>query len=549
MSGTSIRNTFADSTAWRVLERANGVISLKTILMLVVCRKPLGLTVCLLCMSFAGLSRVAVSQDVATAVDSAAVLDKCLAMPPSDDGRTQDGFIVLPIHFLFVDGQTRPVADVLCIVSASSDTQEFDWFRIDRTTHQVTKTRTSGEVDHLVPSPNGKYLAVKESPEGAQGIDIVDLPELLRHSTYKSIDGLGSFPGSVSIEQWKGKELYVKSDMLLSSGGNRPTELMSANEGVFSWNVETGVVVAESASLQNPVPYYCGKISNLEDKYREFAILALGRLKNLSAISCLESAIGKEPDESVRAAIKDALQQLTQAAALQRDCLSQVAGTPNGNGIVVEPVHTLFSTGASIPVDIVLCVANRANGDGIWFRFDRTKPDLAGELLKEDEEKVERVRASPDGKYLAVQHELVDIVDLPLLLTAGRYKSVRRMFGSFKEWNGSVLEVESDILQSHAPVDIGDASYPLPLLAKESFLWSGEADTITPAWKALEHPVRYYCEGLASAEVEKRRIAAEGLRLLKDKDSLSCIEQAFRSESDEALQRKLREALWSLTKP
>lgn len=504
-------------------------------------------------MSMAGLAGVAVSQGRSTSVDSVAALNQCLVTPPRDDGRTEDGFIVLPIHFLFVDGQTRPVSELLCIVPASPETTEFDWFRIDRKTRQATKMHTRLEASHLLRSPDGKYLAVNGSYEGIQTIEIVDLPALMRRDTYTVIDEISSFPGSVSMEEWKGRELHVTSDMLLSHEG-RNGRLFLLSDEIFAWNVETGAVVAQSASLRDPVQYFCDKVSNPQGNDRELAILALFHLKKQSAISCLESALGTESDEAKRKYMQAEFQELAKAVALQRECLSVSPGDLNANEVVVESVGALFSGGRSTPIDAIVCIANSTDGEGnihqFWFRFDRAKPDSGIDLLRDsDDHRVERMRASPDGKYLAVQSDYVDIVDLSLLLTAGRYKSATRMSGSFKEWNGAALEVTSDILLSHAPIEVGDENHFLPLLAKESFLWSGETHTITPVWNALQYPVRYYCDGLASPEAETRQIAVKGLRLLGDKDSVSCIEQTLRSEPDEALQRELREALASIAKP
>ena len=174
---------------------------------------------------------------------------------------------------------------------------------------------------------------------------------------------------------------------------------------------------------------------------------------------------------------------------------------------------------------------------------------MRAEFLAGLDGKVERMAASPDGKYLAVQYGYVDIVDLPMLLTARRYKSIRRIVGSFKEWNGAVLEVTNDTLLSHAPIEVGDESHLLPLLAKESFLWDSKTETVSPLWSALQNPVRYYCEALSSPEIESRRIAAKGLRLLREKDAVTCIEQALGQETDETLRLELRETLAATTKP
>src|SRR5262249_38716116 len=154
------------------------------------------------------------------------------------------------------DDETKSVSEILCIAPASSDLQEFDWYRIERANRQLTKMYTGIRAERILPSPNGKYLAVFQSPEGAQSIDIVDLPALMRSNTYRAIDMIRGFPGSVSIEEWKGKELHVKSDQFLSVGGG---DLLSAQEEKFIFSVETGTMVAQSPSLQDPARYYCDK--------------------------------------------------------------------------------------------------------------------------------------------------------------------------------------------------------------------------------------------------------------------------------------------------
>src|SRR5262245_65631951 len=138
--------------------------------MLIKRRKSLRRAICLLFISLAGLAGIAVAQERAAPLDSAAVLDNCLNTPPRDDGRTENGAIVRPFRCLFVDGQTKPVSELLCIVSASPETPEFDWFRIDRKTRQATKMHTRLEASHLLPSANGKYLAVNGSYEGVEEI-------------------------------------------------------------------------------------------------------------------------------------------------------------------------------------------------------------------------------------------------------------------------------------------------------------------------------------------------------------------------------------------
>jgi hypothetical protein len=500
----------------------------------------------------------AASQERSTSSASASIIDTCFASPPPADGRPQDGLVALPIGTMFVDGQTRTVDELLCIVPVSSDTPEADWFRIDRKTRQITKIYSGIQVEGLLPSPYGQYLAVQLSAEGHPWIEILDLPALMRSNTYKILDEVGGYPGTVSIGKWKGLDFSIKSDQLLSDPTGRHLDLLSTREETFLWNVETGAIVAQSSSLQDPVRYYCDKIAALRAEGRtganwewESAIEALGALKKESGAACLESALRAETNEGVRVDIREALEEIARAAALKNDCLNGSRNPSNSNEIVAEPIRTLFSRGQSIAIDNVLCVANPPDDreGSTWLRLDRKTPDLRVEFLAGLAGKVERMAASPDGKYLAVQYGYVDIVDLPMLLTARRYKSIRRIAGSIKEWNGAVLEVTSDTLLSHAPIEVGDESHMLPLLAKESFVWDSRAETVTPVWSALQNPVRYYCEALSSPETESRRIASTGLRLLRNKDAVTCIEQALGRETDETLRRELRETIAATTKP
>ena len=502
-----------------------------------------------ICVVVLALRQVATSQEL-----PAVVIEKCLA---SNSAAKPDanGVIAVPIEKLFVGGRTAGTAEMLCIVHGPSANDEIEWFRINPATRNIAKVHSGIEVMEVLPSPNGKYLAVAEYREGILTIDVVDLPALIRDNKHASIDQISSYPGSASIKEWKGDELVVTSNTLLSRlelAGLR-LDLFSTNEERFSWNLATGAVVALSASLRDPVQYYCAKLADVYDQRsrsnlygeRAFIAEALTSLRDKSGVPCIERALTIETDELIRTDIRASLDKLTQVAAWQKDCLSGSVDELKAKGIVAEPVTTLFIEGRPEAIDNVLCVANPVKDDQTprgWLRIDRTAPDAA-EVVEGLDETVEQMRVSPNGKYLAVQSRYVDVVDLPRLLTTKRYKSIHRLDGAIKEWNGGKLEVTSDVLLSHAPVHVGDEDHLLPLLSKESFIWNSENGTVTPVWNALHQPLRYYCEGLSAAEVDKRRIATRGLRLHNDKDAASCVQAALGAEPDESLQRDLRALL------
>jgi len=509
--------------------------------------------ICLTALIFSVFAGTAMSQEVSKPEDPALIVNRCLSSPPSmkpDDS----GIIAAPIEKVFVEGRTRTVSELLCIIPGSFDELgEFGWYWINRTTRELTKTYASFEVEELRPSPNGKYLAVKLYTEGVAWIDVTDLPSLLRDRKYDPIDTVGKFPGSVSIQEWKGEgeELIVTSNVFLSQPAGRNLDL--ASEERFSVNIQTGATVALSPSLRDPAAYFCAMLADYHTQQftdRASVAEAIASLGQRAGIPCLERALATETDETIRSDIRAAIEELTALIALQKECLSGNLEELKGKEIVTESVTTLFVDGQSTAIDMLLCSANAIKDKRPqvrWLRFDRSVPDPVGETLEsgDSETEVQMMRASPDGKYLAVEYRpgYVKVVDLTKLLTTRRYKSIQVFDGSFQQWDGTSLEVASDSLLSHAPTQTGDELHILPLLSKESFLWDSARRTVTPKWNGLQNPLRYYCEGLAAPEIEKRRIAASGLRLLNDKDAAACIQTALATESDESLQRDLRELL------
>ena len=75
------------------------------------------------------------------------------------------------------------------------------------------------EVDEILASPDGRYLAVLSSSEDHPGVEIVDLPTLLDGRGWLVVASLDPYPGKVSIRSWRDGALLLKSDLPLTRCG------------------------------------------------------------------------------------------------------------------------------------------------------------------------------------------------------------------------------------------------------------------------------------------------------------------------------------------
>lgn len=514
----------------------------------------------------------ALAQAATSGFDEAETLRACLT-EPSDDPSTRD-ISAEPIKAMFIDGQTKPVDMLLCVASSI---EWHRWYLLDRRAPDFSDayidfgddTRPLADVRALRASPDGKYLAVQYSAEGHSSVEVVDLPALVKDSTYEPLsDAIDSYPGSVWIRSWNGRALEVESDVLLSHPTDGRTHLPLRSDEMFSWDFVSGRIVPLREALQNPVQYFASVLlaasRDARDDVRAEASSNLGRLEDPSAISILEQALALENGPTTLDAIQDALDRLNGVAGALKRCLVENRDALRAERIIVEPIEALFVDGQPRPTEQMLCLVDdsgdRPRSSQSWFRLNRSSNASSRRIPSGNGDRVAAVRASPDGRYLAIRYlrtyeesvSYVEIVELPALILDNVYRPAYAIHGypgsvSINGWNGGVLAVTSDRLLNHQPNsgrrNDEDAGQLPPLLSEEAFAWDDESRTVVPVRDVLLDPIHYYCDGLAAASSETRLIAALGLGLLGDRSATVCLQRALAAESNEAVRAELHAAL------
>jgi HEAT repeat protein len=222
-----------------------------------------------------------------------------------------DRFKAKPIRTLFLDERPTPVDETLCHVEALEVSEPGNWWLV-RTTPSGVESSLIGvnsfsgySIGDFRPSPDGQYLAVLSSAEGAPYIQVVDLVEFVRKKTMKLVGELPLGLGTIHLRGWNGRALQVASSLFI--GQRERLELITPSEEAFSWDVITGAVTPQSAALHDPVRYYCGFVATQNQYQRSTAANALGRLRDQTAVPCMEAALSKFPDDPD---LKMVLQQL-----------------------------------------------------------------------------------------------------------------------------------------------------------------------------------------------------------------------------------------------
>lgn len=157
--------------------------------------------------------------------DPAAVARHCLARDP--------GFV------------TRSISAVesLCHVENGRVSEHGDWWLVTSTASGGegrrigTSTFDGYSIATFIPSPDGKYLAVLSSAEGAPFLQVADLPALVRHGDTRIVRELPLPLAQFSLKEWKGSALLVASGSDVTSLPGTRRLSSSAGKQIFSWDV------------------------------------------------------------------------------------------------------------------------------------------------------------------------------------------------------------------------------------------------------------------------------------------------------------------------
>ena len=105
------------------------------------------------------------------------------------------------------------------------------------------------QVDTLLPSPDGKYLAVTSVGEGHPMLEVVDLDVLRGQGKYTVLQELNPYPGVISIVHWDGSQLLLSSDVPLDEmkkGVDITADQLLPEDNRFSLDIATGAIKRET---------------------------------------------------------------------------------------------------------------------------------------------------------------------------------------------------------------------------------------------------------------------------------------------------------------
>lgn len=89
------------------------------------------------------------------------------------------------------------------------------------------------QIDQIIPSADGRWLAVLSVGEGHPWLEIVDLPAL-RRGEYRAACSVNPYPGVLSLDAWLGETLRIGSDVDLRLDAEQRA---ASAGGEFIWRV------------------------------------------------------------------------------------------------------------------------------------------------------------------------------------------------------------------------------------------------------------------------------------------------------------------------
>lgn len=137
--------------------------------------------------------------------------------------------------------------ELLCVINTEDENGAY-WFILK----DMGRSREIGsnlsclhQVDHILPSPDNRHLAVLSVGEGHPILEVIDLEKLRLQSKYVVLQEIDPYPGTVSIDRWDGSYLIVYSNVPLTlrkeDGRVDPDHLLPKDEA-FSLDVVTGEI-------------------------------------------------------------------------------------------------------------------------------------------------------------------------------------------------------------------------------------------------------------------------------------------------------------------
>ena len=216
-------------------------------------------------------------------------------------------------------------------------------------------------------------------------------------------------------------------------------------------------------------------------------------------------------------------------------------------GMVLEPLKYVSNQNEPVEVNATLCVINTSNEGPQWFL-------LSSDVLGMNERLgffsaalmlITEIKASADGKYLAVLsvgegHPMLEVIDLSKLFQKKSYTVLHTIdpypgFVNIRSWEGTQLQIDSDVLLTRRDKKTGRVPPELTLSASEIFVLNVLTGEISGVSEGAKNPSEHYSRVLMdqkASETEKDAALSILLTLNPDEKTISYLLNVLEQEKD-----------------
>lgn len=197
------------------------------------------------------------------------------------------GVLFEPLQNVSRNNQRLADGATLCVINTQNEGPQ--WFLLNTQGIGINEqlgfiSASLGLINSIKASPDGRYLAVVSIGEGHPMLEVIDLPQLLQTKSYRVLQSVDPYPGSIEIQEWKGSQLYIQSDMLLTERDAQtrrvPSEYALSWQETFALNVVSGGITGISEGAKNPFEHYTQILLNQQASELEKDV-ALAKLFSL----------------------------------------------------------------------------------------------------------------------------------------------------------------------------------------------------------------------------------------------------------------------------
>lgn len=149
-------------------------------------------------------------------------------------------------------------------------------------------------------SADEKYAAVLSVGEGHPILEMIDFPAFLQKKTYRVLQMIDPYPGTIAVRKWDGNTLHVECDMLLThldKKTNRvPFEFMLYSMETFAIDMTTGKISGVSEGARLPFTHYAKALINpqMSESEKDAAFTTLLKFGNEMPVSAWFALLDQE---------------------------------------------------------------------------------------------------------------------------------------------------------------------------------------------------------------------------------------------------------------